>query len=637
MRRSGTSMGAMFRSPLFAVVFLVVAWFVVTFMVWPNIRLLLQVFRPEGAWSFDVFPKLFSSDRAMQSLRNSFLLAVVLSVSVNVVGTFIVLVTRYFDIKGSRILFVGFATTLLYGGVVLVSGYNLIYGPRGFVTTILSRFFPGMDTAWFTGFLAVALVSTFAGTGNHLLFMTNALSKVDFQTIEAAKQLGASTWGILWRIVLPVLRPIIFSITILTFLGGLGAMAAPLILGGPDFQTITPMILTFSNSLGSRDLAATLALFLGLATMVLLAVLNRLERGGTYFSVSKVPVALTKQKIRNPIANVIVHAAAYLLFLVYAIPPVLILIFSFTDAAAIASGTISWESFTLENYAKIVTDPTAFRPFLISMGYSAVASGTVVIAMLFVARILQRFPNTVTRWLEYLLHLPWVLPATMIALALIITFSTPQALVAGQVLTGTVVILAIGYIIEKIPFTLRMLKASFMGIPESVEEAASILGASQFYTFRRVLLPLVLPAATAIAALNFNSLLDNYDTAVFLAHPFFQPLGIFIRNATANETINDTTALTFVYTVLLMLISGVTMWLVYGRSTTSRRRRRTWLRGLGSRRATPAHATATTATTQRIADVAAGTPDGARAALPPAPAPSAGTDTSDPTPGGKSR
>ena len=127
--------------------------------------------------------------------------------------------------------------------------------------------------------------------------------------------------------------------------------------------------------------------------------------------------------------------------------------------------------------------------------------------------------------------------------------------------------MVLGYVIEKIPFTLRMLKASFMGISSSMEEAASILGASQMQTFRRVLMPLVIPVASAITALNFNSLLDNYDTAVFLAHPFFQPLGIFIQNATTQDTINDTTALTFVYTVLLMIISTITLYLVYGRST----------------------------------------------------------------------
>jgi iron(III) transport system permease protein len=559
------------RSPLFVGVLVVVLWFVLTFMVWPNLTLLAQVFRPEGRWSFEVFPKLLGSERAMTSLRNSFVLAVVLSVTVNVVGVFIVLVTRYFDIRGSRLLFAGFATSLLYGGVVMASGYNLIYGPQGFVTNALLPLFPGMDPDWFTGMLAVVLVSTFAGTGNHLLFVTGALGRIDFQTVEAARQLGASTGKILWSIVLPVLRPMIFSITVLTFLGGLGAMAVPLVLGGPDFQTISPMILTFSNSLGSRDLAATLAMILGLATMALLAVLNRLERGGTYFSVSKVPADLPRQKIHDPFANAAVHAGAYLLFLVYAFPPVLIVIFSFTDAAAIASGRLTWDSLTLDNYRAILTDPAAYEPFVVSIVYSAAASVVVVVAMLLVARIIQRFPSALTRWVEYLLHLPWILPATMIALALVITFGQPQALVGGRVLTGTVVLLAIGYLIEKIPFTLRMLKASFLGINDSVEEAASILGAGPLRTFRTVLLPLVVPAATAIAALNFNSLLDNYDTAVFLSHPFHQPLGIFIQNATTSESINDTTALTFVYTVLLMLISGLVLWLVYGRSARSRR------------------------------------------------------------------
>ncbi len=78
--------------------------------------MLLQVFRPDGEWTLDVFDKLLSSERAMKSLRNSFLLAISLAITVNVIGIFIVLATRFFDIKGSNILYVGFATTLDYGG-----------------------------------------------------------------------------------------------------------------------------------------------------------------------------------------------------------------------------------------------------------------------------------------------------------------------------------------------------------------------------------------------------------------------------------------------------------------------------------------------------------------------------------------
>ena len=51
---------------------------------------------------------------------------------------------------------------------------------------------------------------------------------------------------------------------------------------------------------------------------------------------------------------------------------------------------------------------------------------------------------------------------------------------------------------------------------------------------------------------------------MLLAHPFYQPLGIFIRNATRGETNADATALVFVYSVLLMVIASITLWLIYG-------------------------------------------------------------------------
>ncbi|MCZ9882993.1 ABC transporter permease [Arthrobacter sp. B2a2-09] len=570
------SLKQLLRSPLFLVVAAVLLWFSVTFLIYPNLTLLGTVFMPEGQLSFDAIRRLMSSQRAMESLRNSFLLAVILSVTVNAVGIFIVLATRYFDIKGARVLWLGYASTLIYGGIVLVAGYKFLYGDSGFITRLLLNVFPGMSASWFTGMFAVVFVMTFACTGNHLLFFGNALAKVDFQTIEAARMMGASSWKVLRSIVLPTLMPMVYAITILTFLGGLSALAAPQVLGGEDFQTVTPMILTFANAPSSRDLAATLAMILGLSTIVLLAVMNRLEKGGTYFSVSKVPVFLQKQKIENPVANVVVHAVAYALFAVYALPPVLIVIFSFTDAASIQSATLDPGSFTLNNYLRVFTDYSALWPFLVSIGYSAVATTVVVFGLLFVARLVQKFRNPATAAIEYILHIPWILPSTMVALGLIVTFDHSEWLVGNIVLTGTLAILAIAYVIGKIPFTLRMLKAAFAAVPDQLEEAAAILGAGSFTTFRRILLPIVAPTAAAVAALNFNHLLDDYDTAVFLAHPLYQPLGIVIKNATSNDTLTDTTALTFVYTVILMAITGVTMWLVYGRgagSGVSRRRR----------------------------------------------------------------
>ncbi|GAA1309925.1 MAG: ABC transporter permease [Brachybacterium tyrofermentans] len=564
----------MIRSPFVIVTGAIVGWFIVAFLIWPNANLLVQTFVPDGEPTLRAVEKLASSERAMTSLGNSFLLAFVLSVTVNVVGIFVVLVTRYYDIRGGRILWLGYATTLIYGGIVLAAGYKFVYGADGIITGFLLRLFPEMDPDWFSGFFAVVVVMTLATTTNHLLFVSSALSKVDHQTIEAARSMGASEWTILRRVVLPMLKPVLFAVTILTFLGGLGALSAPQVLGGRDFQTITPIILTFAATPSSRDIAALLALVLGIATVLLLIVLTRIEKGGTYFSIAKVSSQLVKQKIRNPVLNVAVHVVAYALFAAYLLPVILIVLYSFQDSRAIESGQFRFSTMSLDNYARVLGESASLRPFVISIVYAGLASLISVLGLLFVARIIAKHRNAITLAAEYLLHIPWILPTTLIALGLIISYDHPSPLVGGRVLTGTTVILLIAYVIGKIPFTLRLLKAAFSVINDNLEEAASLMGARTLYVFRRILLPAVLPTVLAIGALNFNSLLDDYDTSVFLAHPLFQPLGLVIKASTEGDANLDARANTFVYTVLLMIITGATMYLVYGRGARDRGGRR---------------------------------------------------------------
>ncbi|WP_335645049.1 iron ABC transporter permease [Microbacterium foliorum] len=561
------SVKAMLRSPLAWITGIIVIWFAAAFLVLPNAALLGVTFFPDGQFSIRAVEKLFGSERALKTLGNSFLLAITLSITVNVVGVFIVLVTKYFQVRGAKILWLGYATTLIYGGIVLAAGYNFIYGRFGFFTNMMVNVWPDMDRDWFSGYFAVVFVMTFATTTNHMLFLSSSLGKVDYASIEAAKLMGASTWTILRRIVLPVMKPMLFAVTVLTFLIGLGALTAPLVLGGPDFQTVAPLIIDLSRSPITRDIAALLAIVLGIATIILLAIMNRFEKSGVYFSVAKVATPIQKQKIRNPFANVVVHVVAYLLWVIYLIPVVLIVIFSFVDARSILAGSITLDSFTLDNYITVFSSAEAIRPFIVSVVYSAVASIVVVGGLLFVARMLQKHRNLLTTAIEYVLHIPWILPIVLIALALVTAFDEPRAIVGGLVLTGTPILLLIAYICVKIPFTLRLLKAGFASVPDSLEDASRILGAKSLTTFRKVLVPLVLPTAAAITALNFNSLLDDYDAAIFLYHPLFKPLGVAIQESTRGENNLDAMPITFVYTVLLMIIMGVTMYLVYGRGS----------------------------------------------------------------------
>ncbi len=119
----------------------------------------------------------------------------------------------------------------------------------------------------------------------------------------------------------------------------------------------------------------------------------------------------------------------------------------------------------------------------------ALASVIAVIGIVFVARIITRHPGRLSSAIEYILHLPWILPTILIALGLVMAFDRPQALIGGKVLTGTVVLLLVAYIIIKLPFTLRLLKAAFASVPADLEDASRILGAGQLQTLFRVVVP----------------------------------------------------------------------------------------------------------------------------------------------------
>lgn len=87
------------------------------------------------------------------------------------------------------------------------------------------------------------------------------------------------------------------------------------------------------------------------------------------------------------------------------------------------------------------------------------------------------------------------------------------------------------------------------------------MGAKPLYTMRKVILPIIMPIVLSVIVLNFNGLLSEYDLSVFLYHPSYQPLGIVIKLATDETATIDAQAMAFVYTVVLMIISTIALWL----------------------------------------------------------------------------
>ena len=565
------------------------------FMVIPCLNTLTQVFTANPEDPLAVI-KFFFAGKMPSFVWNSLKLAIALVVTVNLVGVSIVLLTEYFDIKGARILRLGYMTTLIYSGVALVTGYLFLYDYDGIITSWLVKIFPDMNKAWFSGFNAVWFTMTFACTSNHALFLRNAIRGIDYNTVEAARNMGAGPFKVLWKVVFPTLIPTMFSLTVMTFITGLCAMSAPTLLG---YDSINPEIVRLAGSSIADEAfpqarAALLSIILALFTIVLLAVLSAYERKGHYLSVSKTKAKLVKQKINNPVVNVLTHVYAYVLWVIYMTPVVMIVIFAFQSYKAIASKTPSLSEFTLVNFVgqedyQFLTSRNKLRTrtgsisgvfsnektlggiqtsFILSALAAALACVIVVVAVNYIFKHKNKLRSTV---LEYSLLFPWLLPTILICYSYRIFFNSENVwYVFNQNLyTQNVrLLIIIAYTVVKLPFAIRLIKASYYAIDEELEDAAKNLGASEFRTFMRVKLPIILPSVLAVFALNFNALFTEYDMGATFKSSKGTTYAMVMQTMTHEEGRDgynvNATGRRNASTVFVMVVSGTILYLVYG-------------------------------------------------------------------------
>ncbi len=569
------------------------------FMLVPCLNTLTSIFTAKNAaGKTDPFAviRFFLAGSMGKYVWNSLKLAILLVITVNVVGISLVLLTEYFDIKGAKILRMGYMTTMIYSGVALVTGYMFLYAGDGMITELLKNAFPGFNQNWFSGFNAVLFTMTFACTSNHMLFLRNAIRGIDYNTVEAARNMGANPFKVLWKVVLPTLIPTLFSLTVMTFITGLCAMSAPTLLG---YDSINPEIVRLAGSSTADESfpqarAALLSIILAAFTIVLLTVLSAYERKGHYLSVSKTKAKLQKQKINNPIANVIAHIYAYILFIIYMTPVVMIIVFSFQNYSAIKARRLDWNGWTLINFfgtadysytndrGKLKTVTGAISgvfsnektlggiklSFILSAAAAALACIIVIIACNYIFKKKGKKMSTVV---EYALLFPWLLPTILICYSYRTFFNSNavwyvgnQNLYFGQ---NVKLLIIMAYTVVKLPFSLRMIKAAFYAIDEELEDAARNLGSSGIRTFLRVKLPIILPSVLAVFALNFNALFTEYDMSATFQSPNGITYAMVIQGMLADATRGanmNALGRRCASTVFIMIVSGLILYLVYG-------------------------------------------------------------------------
>ena len=197
-----------------------------------------------------------------------------------------------------------------------------------------------------------------------------------------------------------------------------------------------------------------------------------------------------------------------------------------------------WE-LGLDGFWNAVTQPRVLAALELSFGASAIASAINAVFGLLVAWVLVRYQFPGRRIVDALVDLPFALPTAVAGIALTVLYApngwigsllTPLGIQVAFTPLG--VVFALTFI--GLPFVVRSVQPVLQDFDREVEEAAATLGASRAQTFRRVVLPTLLPAWLTGVALAFARAVGEYGSVIFIAGnlPFkseIAPLLIIIK------------------------------------------------------------------------------------------------------------
>ena len=125
------------------------------------------------------------------------------------------------------------------------------------------------------------------------------------------------------------------------------------------------------------------------------------------------------------------------------------------------------------------------------------------------------------------------------------------------VLTGTVSILVASYVFRYSSAGIRNVIASLQQIDPSIEEASASLGASSARTFRKVTLPLVLPAILAGMRYLFIHSMTAISATIFLVSVRWSLITTRILECMTELQFAQACAFSIVLIVLVFIASGV--------------------------------------------------------------------------------
>jgi len=422
-------------------------------ILYPFFELLRNSFVVADGWGLGNYQRFFDprQSRALDALWGSVWVSLLSVLFAGLIGVPLALLFERVDLPGKRLLAALATLPVVLPPLVGVVAFLFLLGESGMLPRLLQALL-GLEKPPFylAGVQAVIVVHAYSFYVYFFLFTRAALQRLDGSTIEAARSLGAGRVRIYAQVIWPQMQHGIRAAAILVFMISMASFSAPFIFGG-KYRFLTVEIYN-SKLQGQMPMAITQSVLLGAISIAFLYFMLRREKA--LQSIGQKGVPLPARPLRSTGTRVLAGMVAAIASVILILPHLTLVLISFVQNGTWTSQLLP-DAFTLENYANLLRDPDVASPILNSGKMALLATTANVALALAIAYWNTRRNWRFGRLSEALVMLPWAIPGTVIAIALIICFNRPHWFTGEAILVGTFWILPLAYFIRHLPIVYR--------------------------------------------------------------------------------------------------------------------------------------------------------------------------------------
>lgn len=353
------------------------------------------------------------------------------------------------------------------------------------------------------------------------MVMAPAMYSFDPSLEEAGRVSGAGQWQVFRRITLPLVRPALLSAFMLTIIRGFAAFAVPQMVGIPGrVQILTTYIYRLISIGWSPDYGRAAAVgVLVLAVSLILVYLYRYLTAESEKFVTVTGKGYRPRVTRLGRARYPLFCTVLLFFAVLIVLPAAVLAYMSFLPYVVAPGSKALALFTLDNWHYVLSDPIAGRAFRNTVFLALVGATLGVLISLFVAYAVTKVRSRLTSVLDSLTFVSYAFPGLVIGVGFMwFLVRTP--------LYGTVWALLVAFIGTYLPYGVRPLGSAFFQIHKDLEDSGRVCGASFLETFRKIVVPLVIPGIFSAWILLAPMFVRELSVAAVLSRPGCEVLSV---------------------------------------------------------------------------------------------------------------